>query len=441
MPFDGVWELDIGMLDHQFDLVADIVSDIIALEGGLGCGKTVAGILKMLERVDAEPGIAGLWIEPTRDLIGSIFLATLDELFPEWGIPFEFRTQWRGRRDVLLIYPGEPRQTPVYLRSGDAPQRIVGFKVGWFIVDEADQQDREVWRRAGQRLRDKRAKKRQQIAVFTPELGFNWTYTVFHEEKEPPGLKRRVIEGIATTSNVFNPDDYVPRLTMGLDEDERSRVLTGKRIQRNGLVYKRFGVVNEKECKNPLAGTVFIGADFNWTKMCWVFGRHLGGEIHFWGELVREHTDTIAQCDAALEFLEREYSKYGQRMSKRELAEATELVPDASVNQHRTSSMGTASDLDHLIRAGFDVRRPSKNPPVADRVFSMNAGFHDKRIFVDPVRCPFLVKCLKQQAWNEEKQEPDKKKGLDHAPDAAGYPVHFYEPSHVRRGNQPRKAA
>jgi hypothetical protein len=441
VAFDGVAELldlDIELLDHQAEVVLDDESDILALEGGLGCGKTVAGIVKMLALIDANPGVAGLWIEPTRDLIGSIFLATVDELFEQWCIPYEFRTVWRGRRDVLLVYPGEARETPVYLRSGDVPKRIVGFKVGWFIVDEADQQEREVWKRAGQRLRDKRPKKRQQIAVYTPEEGFNWTYDVFHDEPVPAGLKRRVIEGVATSANVFNPGEYDARLRMGLNDDEILRVTTGKRTQKKGLVYGRFDPSRHcRPCENPLDGQVFIGADFNVAKMVWVFGRRIGHEIHIWGELIGEFIDTIEMCSRAGALLEQEHRDNNSEMVTSAIVRSTQIVPDASAGQRRTGSSGTASDLDHLIGARFDVRRPASNPPVKDRVFAVNLMFHQDRLFIDAARCPFLVKCLKQQGWNDH-GDPDKSSGLDHGPDALGYPVHFYEPARAPRGNDRR---
>lgn len=430
-------EVDAELLPHQLALAEDIAADILALEGGLGCGKTVGGIVKMLERIEACPGVPGLWIEPTHDLIGSILLATVDELFEQWHIPHEYRTVWRGRRDVLLVYPGEARETPVYLRSGERPERIVGFKVGWFIVDEADQMDLEVWKRAGQRLRDRRAKRRQQIAVFTPEEGFNWTHQVFHEQAAPDGLVRRVIAGVHTATNVFNPEDYLARLRMGVSEEELQRILTGKRTQRSGLVYARFNPTRHaRPCSNPLDGDVFIGADFNLAPMVWLFGRRLGHEIHFWGELVSEYTDTIEVCQRARALLVDEYREQGRgHYTEAEIARMTQVIPDASCNQRRTAVDGTASDLDHLIRAGFDVRRPARNPPVRDRVFAMNLACHEDRLFVDPQRCPLLFKSLTQQPWDGTHNEPDKRHGLDHAPDAAGYPVHWYEPAHAPRGN------
>lgn len=428
--------IDVELLPHQYDLVIDETSDVIALEGGLGSGKTFCGVIKMLRLISVSPGVPGLWIEPTYDLIGSIFLATVDEVLPALGIAYEYRSTWRGRRDVLLVHVGTSRETPVYCRSGEKPKRIVGFKIGWFIVDEADQVEREVWKRASGRLRDRRAKVRQQIAVFTPEEGFNWTWDVFHSTSSSSTMRMRLIEGVTTMSNTFNPAEYVDRLKAGHDDEDLQRILTGKRTQRSGLVYKRFDPARHiRECANPFAGEWFIGADFNVAKMVWVFGRRLGNELHFWGELIGEYVDTIEMAQRALDVLQEAARRHHVPMSRAQLARSTRFIPDASAGQRRTSSRGMASDLDHVQEAGFDVVYKSTNPPVKDRVFAFNLGLHENRIFVDGERCPFLVKCLSQQGWSES-GEPDKSSGLDHATDAAGYPVHYLEPAEAPRGNR-----
>lgn len=445
-------DLDAELAQHQFDVVMDDTSSVIVLEGGLGCGKTFSLLVKMLRLVEMHPGVPGLWVEPTHDLIGSILLPLVEEQFDLWGVSWDYRTQWQGRQHVLLVWPGTSKQTPVYLRSGDNPVRIVGFKVGWFLLDEADQMPSEVWGRCMARRRDARMVRggvdsRQAVVSFTPEAGYRWTYDRFHDpaKERPKGL--RLITGIPTTANKHNPADYATEIGAAFDDVDRERVLTGKRGAAGGRAYHRFNrEQNCRPCKAPLEGQVFIGADFNVDPMVWVFGsyREAVHEMHFWGELIVRDANTIDMCERAIDFLAEEHRKHGSHLSRRALAESTELVPDASCNQRRTEAMGTASNLDHLIEAGFDVRRPSKNPHVADRVYACNVGFLDPnigrpRIFIDAERCPTLVRCLEQQARDPKTGDPVKDGKTDHAPDALGYPVHFYEPRAVPRGNQVKR--
>ena len=72
----------------------------------------------------------------------------------------------------------------------------------------------------------------------------------------------------------------------------------------------------------------------------------------------------------------------------------------------------------------------SANPPVKDRINSMNAMFcnalGERRYRVNPEKCPAYVEALEQQAWTKN-GEPDKTSGMDHVNDAAGYYiVHDY---------------
>jgi len=64
------------------------------------------------------------------------------------------------------------------------------------------------------------------------------------------------------------------------------------------------------------------------------------------------------------------------------------------------------------------------NPPVKDRVNSMNAMFCNaegsRRYFVNADACPTYADHLEQQIWAVN-GEPDKSSGTDHTNDAGGY--------------------
>jgi hypothetical protein len=429
-------EIHIKALTHQLALVQDKSSSTLVLEGGLGSGKTFAAVLKMLSLIDDSPGVPGLWVEPTLDLIGSILLPTITEFFEQWAIPWRYATQYDGAKSVLIVHHGTRKQTIVYLRSGDKPERIVGFKVGWFILDEADSMDGAVWKRSVARVRDSRARYLQFIAVFTPEEGYNWTWDMFHA-RPAPGT--RVIAGIPTSANIHNPSTYVSSLEGVAADEELARYLTGKRSSAKGLVYKRYDDKCNAPCVDPLNGRLIIGADFNVGKMCWVFGTLRGDKLlHIWGEHIGKDIDTIRMAEEAKEILWRVHQKHGGRDTKEYVWRRCALIPDASAGARRTSSAGLATDLQHLIDAGFDVNKPTINPPVKDRVFNVNAAFHGGYLMVDKDACPELHRCLTQQPWSKDGSEPDKTKGLDHAVDALGYAVNYCIPIDVPRGNMLR---
>jgi len=438
-------DFDVELLDHQADIVEDMTTPILVLEGGLGCGKTVTALVKMLALAEDSPGVPGLLVEPTTDLLGTIFLATVNELFDLWGIPYQYRTQWEGRRDVLLLWPNTRKQTPVYLRSGDKPHRIVGFKVGWFIVDEADQMTGEVWRRCIGRKRDSRAKTNQAIAVYTPEPGYNWTWTRFHEKRTE---RMRVIEGISSRTNRHNPAGYVDELIEAHDDVEAARVTEGKRSSRDGLVFRRFDKVrNVRAAAEPAAGLLEMWADFNVAKMHWSCWSLSSARAHCVGEIVREDTDTIEQAQEAARWWAALLSKERRReVTPEQAARQVTCIIDAAGEHASTSS--TRSDAEILRQTGFTVRNKTSNPRIDESVLAVNAALADGWLVFDRQRAPQTTSCIELHAYGAD-NKPAKgtgsrekvKAGLDHGTDGCRYGVWFHRPVHQRRGNDVRRAA
>jgi hypothetical protein len=452
-------ELDIEAAPHQLDIVADTVSPTIAMEGGLGVGKTITAILKMLERASSFPGIDGLVVEPTNELVGTIWLPKVFRWLTTWKVPHRYCRMYRGLPSVLLLWPGEPWETRVWLRSGDRPERIVGFDVGWFIVDEADSMDGEVWARCVGRLRDRRVADLggvlQKIAVYTPEPGFNWTWTRFHE-KRAPGT--RVIEGIPTSANPWNPKEYVEGLLASHDGGDRARVTEGRRSSRDGLVYARFDVdKNIGVCPSPWDGEVELWCDFNGAKMAWCWVSRWKGRAYIFDELIREDTDTDKQAKEAAAWAALQMSAHLMRMptdhirqmppenwpvTPRGAAARVTVIGDAA-GDHDAGAAGQVS-YELIRQAGFNTRYGAKNNPfIEDTVQTVNMALADGWLIFDADRAPYTTKCIRLQPYGPD-QKPLKgkgsrekvKAGLDHGADCIRYGTWFHRPVHVRRGNQ-----
>jgi hypothetical protein len=439
-------EIDVELLAHQADIVNDMTTPILVLEGGLGCGKTVTALVKMLALAEASPGVPGLLVEPTTDLLGTIFIATCNELLDLWGIPYQYRTQWEGRRDVLLLWPNTRKQTPVYLRSGDKPHRIVGFKVGWFIIDEADQMTGEVWRRCVGRKRDARAKSNQAIAVYTPEPGYNWTWTRFHEKRTE---RMRVIEGISSRSNRHNPDGYFSELVEAHDDVEVTRVTEGRRSSREGLVFRRFDEArNIKPAAEPAANMLEMWCDFNVAMMHWSCWSISSVRAHCVGEIVLEDTDTMECAEAAARWWADVISaQRGHRISPHDAARQVTCIIDAAGENASTSS--TRSDAEILRQVGFTVRHKTTNPRIDESILATNVALADGWLCFDRAKAPKTTRAVELQPYGPD-GKPLKgtgsrekvKAGLDHATDGVRYGVWFHRPVHLRHGNDsPRRAA
>jgi len=100
--------------------------------------------------------------------------------------------------------------------------------------------------------------------------------------------------------------------------------------------------------------------------------------------------------------------------------------PDASGQAQKTSAAGLT---DHILlhNAGMKVKVGKTNPPVVDRINSVNSmlcnSYGVRKLFIDP-KCKRMRECLIKHTYKEGTRQPDKNSGLDHLGDALGYAVY-----------------
>jgi hypothetical protein len=101
------------------------------------------------------------------------------------------------------------------------------------------------------------------------------------------------------------------------------------------------------------------------------------------------------------------------------------VYPDASGFQRHTSAM--LSDIDLLRQAGFTIKVRKTNPPVTNRVNSVNKMLEGNCI-IDP-SCKMLIQDLEQVTNKQGTREIDKSnKMLTHMSDALGYAIEWEFP-------------
>jgi hypothetical protein len=163
-----------------------------------------------------------------------------------------------------------------------------------------------------------------------------------------------------------------------------------------------------------------IGQDFNVGKMASVVYVQRGQNYHavdeLWGMHDTSHT---------IETINNKYQNHSKY-----------LYPDVSGNQRHTSATASQTDLSLFGAAGYQIVRGTTNPAIKDRVNAMNTGFlnalGESHLYVNVKRCPNLTRCLEQQPLGDD-GKPEKKKDLDHLPEAAGYAAYRLLP--IRAGS------
>lgn len=163
---------------------------------------------------------------------------------------------------------------------------------------------------------------------------------------------------------------------------------------------------------------LIVGMDFNVGKMVAVVYQIRDGSPHALAEHVMENTNTQRFITA---FRSR-FSEWRNRVT---------FYPDASGGARRTSSKNTDHEI--IREAGYQVNTLRANPPVRDRINTFDRMIQDasghRELKVHP-QCQELARSLQGLTWRDG--ELDKTSGLDHAFDAASYPIYTL---YGKRGN------
>lgn len=393
-----------------------------AYVAGFGSGKTWVGCGGICKGMWEHPKINQGYFAPTYPQIRDIFYPTVEEVAFDWGMNVKIN---ESNKEVHF-YSGRQYRGTTICRSMEKPATIVGFKIGNALIDELDvmpaAKAQMAWRKIIARMRYNVPGLRNGIDVTTTPEGFKFVYQQFVKAiREKPDLA--TLYGITQASTFDNeknlPADYISSLLESYPETLINAYLRGQFVNlTSGTVYHTFdrklnNCSDEEQPGEPL----FIGMDFNVGKM--------SGIVHVKREGRPRAVSEIIDGYDTPDMIKRIKRQFWREISDNEFEKTREIYiyPDAS-GDSRKSVNASKTDISQLSEAGFYVIANDSNPPVKDRVNSMNAMFcnasGDRRYLVNVQRCPTYAENLEQQIWSAS-GEPDKKAGNDHTNDAAGY--------------------
>ena len=377
-----------------------------AMVAGFGAGKTEALILRSIFGKFASPTTNRAFYEPTYDLIRMIAWPRFEELLTKMGVPY--RLSKSPVNQIEIDGCGA-----IIFRSLDNPERIIGYEVGDSDVDELDtlkmDDAREAWQRILSRNRQKKPSgAANTAAVATTPEGFKFVYETW-QVKKPTGY--RLIKA-PTMSNPHLPAGYVDSLEAIYPANLLQAYLMGEFVNlTSGTVYTGFSRGrNNTDVVQAEGEHLFVGMDFNVGNMSAVFHVKRSGKPVAVAEVTKAY-DTRDMIRIIKDRFE------GHPIS---------VYPDASGGSRRSNDAAT-TDLKLLRDAGFSVYAPKANPPVRDRINSMNGVLERGEYLINVDRCPEYARCLEQQTYDHN-GNPDKTQGLDHLPDGGGYFIHYDYP-------------
>ena len=402
----------------QFDFVADETTEIIGLSAGYGAGKTRALAAKTLHLAAANQGFIGCVMEPTGPLIRDIWQNDFEQFLEHYEIPYTFRAS--PLPEYVLHLPNG--DTKILCRSFENWSRIIGLNLSFVLADEIDTVNPSVCTRAFPRIlaRLRSGNVRQFAAASTPE-GFRWMWQTFGSEEAAKHSDRRLIR-MRTVDNPHLPQDFIERLQANYDPSLLQAYLEGQFCNlTTGQVYDRFD--RQKHITTDIpdvsAEPLRVGVDFNIGNMSAVIGVRLGNKLLLIDEISGAHdTDALSQ-----------------EIRRRFPDSVIYVYPDSSGSARSTNSSRT--DIQILESYGFSNQSPKANPPIRDRVASVQAllenGKGEVRLQV-AAQCKRTIECLELQSYTEA-GDPDKEAGYDHVNDALGYLVYRdFSMLHARAG-------
>ena len=424
---EGNSELDVARLLNRIreDLhpgqrafVDDDKTEILGISAGYGAGKTRALAAKSVFMAAANQGFTGCVMEPTGPLIRDIWQADFEGFLEQYEIPYTFRAS--PLPEYLLHFPGG--DSKLLCRSFENYSRIIGLNLAYILCDEIDTVNPAICTRAFPKIlgRLRAGNVRQFSAASTPE-GFRWMWNTFGTEEAQQREDRKLIR-MRSADNPYLPQDFIERLQANYDPSLLQAYLEGQFCNlTTGQVYDRFN--REKHVTNSIPDVSMeplrVGVDFNIGNMSAVIGVRLGENLLLIDEISGAHdTDAMAQ--------EIQLRANGRKVY---------IYPDASGGNRSTNASRT--DIQILESYGFSNQSPKANPPVRDRVASLQAllenGKGKVRLQVAS-NCKRTIECLELQSYTEA-GDPDKDAGYDHMNDALGYLVYReFSMIHARAG-------
>ena len=415
----------VELFPHQLEFVTDTDHRYVCLRAGYGAGKTFAFCMKAIHLASLNVGYQGMLCEPTNDLVNTVLIPSLEDALDVAGIPYVLKRAPMPEITLKFAH-GE---TKILMRSGENFQRLVGVNLAFVGVDELDTIQPNVaeamWKKLQGRMR--RGSVYQMFTTSTPE-GFRFMYKFFIQDPDKDEKKRGQVHVIHASSydNPTLPAEFLADLELNYSEEEKQALLYGQFVNMAaGRIYYKFdrrynhsdisieGIVSQFTGMTDGFGRAMplpqlhIGMDFNVGKMAGI--AHIIDEH---GPIAVDEILGAKDTEQMIQLIKERYPQF-----------KINVYPDSSGKGRATVDAST-SDLNMLTSAGFQVIVDSINPPVKDRINSMNQAFCNaeniRKYRVNTIKCPQYTQALEQQVYDKAGQ-PDKRHDQDHPNDAAGY--------------------
>lgn len=221
----GSVKLDLSKNPTQKQFFLDTVK-FQCYSGGFGSGKTTIACAKGMVLSGSIPQNLGMVCRRTypdlRDTTRKVFI----ELIPPDWIRY-----WREAENALTLKNG----SLVLFRHFDNGKIRVGANLGWFIIDQAEEAEKDVFLALQGRLR--RPVPRLYGMITMNPNGKDWQHKMFLE-KAHPDYRMYLSSSYDNKANL--PDGYIETMLDTYPQDWVDRFVLGKWTSMAGLIFHEF---------------------------------------------------------------------------------------------------------------------------------------------------------------------------------------------------------
>jgi Terminase large subunit, T4likevirus-type, N-terminal len=394
--------------------------------GPVGSGKTFALVYKALRMATENPGCVGLLGAPTIPMLRSVTLRAMLETLETHRMPFDYLSQSAS----LFL---KRSRSSILFRPLDFFDRLRGYNLAWFGIDELTYCKEGAWQVLQQRIRDPKARRLGGFAVWTPK-GFDWVYDRFISPTTKLEGYEAIFAGARENVAVLrNNPTYYQELKAGYDNKFYRQEAEGEYLDIfSGRVYYAYETAQNDDAVefNPHKRLNWA-LDFNIDPMSSVLLQDLGGHIRVLDEISLRGASVNDMCARFIETVAPLTAKWRDANGDRPF-EVGVYGDAAANNRNIQTAKSDYQAIQEYFRAVPEIKLVwcvnTSNPPVKDRVASMNRMLCDAtgrvRLVVDP-RCRELRSDFLKVSWQrgaegfglDKKSDPRR----THMTDALGY--------------------
>lgn len=418
----SIWWSPIPGTEQEAFFDDDTPEANLLFTGGWFSGKTMTCCAKALKLSAINAPHPGIWLVPNWDHVTKTIIPMLQSVDPDSGV------NWFLRPDQFHYHQTKHELTwdgggPIWFMTAENAAGIAGPSVAWLAVDEPGSISHEAWRNATARVRATGAKLRQKVGSGTWE-GLNWLADMFGDPARPEAYKVFTMRTVENTEGLRHNPHYIDQVKDNISEAEAASYLDAKVSNLTGvLAFPAFDEALHWSVNVPALDPALplrLTFDFNVNPMtlglCQIVSGPVGPELHVRDWLAEYGGATVESCCRLL--MERYPSGWDHVITYGDETGHARHVKNLKSNY--TIIKETLGDWARK----FELKVPSKNPPVAESTNAVNRLLKNAhgatRLWIRKVepkrqcRTRELVKSLQRTSKKSGTDDIEKKAGETH---------------------------